>query len=125
MDLLKSSTRPAGLVQIGVGAGPAVVGVGVVPELLDQPVEVPDGLFELLALDTRKRPWRSGRRRGPVPFPGRRRSLLRLVVDLQGHVGQTPGDEGTGLPGWRARDRPGSRTASSWFPRALRATPGR
>ena len=52
--------RQARLVQIGVGAGPAVVGVGVLRELFDQPVEVLDGLFELLAFDTRKGPGGQG-----------------------------------------------------------------
>ena len=45
--LVEILQRPARVAHLGVGAGPAVVGVGVLRDLLDQPVEVLDGLFKL------------------------------------------------------------------------------
>ena len=93
----------AELVQIGVGAAPAVVSVAVVRGQLDKMVEVQNGLLELLALDARKGPGGPGAGVAGFDFQGGPEVFDGLVVYSQGDVGRPPGDEGDRVVGLEAQ----------------------
>ena len=103
----------AGLVQIGVGAAPAVVGVAVVRGQLDKMVEIQNGLFELLALDARKGPGGPGAGVAGFEFQEGSEVFDGLVVCSQGDVGQPLGDQGDRVVELEGQGRSRSPMASS------------